>query len=577
MIKDFFQIKNFKQNIQEFPFSFLSGLLFSIFSILAVEYESSHKVLDEYFFYFAYSFFLASFLFVSLQFLKVSKLTKFLTFFLIVGFAIYLSNLHIIPMKFYLFIFLFIAIFISLFWSYLYKKKFNNLQEWEHIDKIISSFITTILFTFMIYFGIILALFAISKLFDIKIKSNRYFEIFLFSIGVIGTNIFLTLIRKRDFQIHSKTKKIISQILLTFSTIYLIILYIYTLYIIITLQLPKGILAWLIVIFSIIALMTFFYYTPYFNEQNKKYKKWFFIALLSQIALLFLSIFIRIQEYGITINRYMIVLFGLWLLFVTIYFLFFKSFKYYIIFLVLSIFIFISQLGPISAYKISEISQLNRLQILIKQNHPLKDSSFKIRYQISSIISYILKNHGIEPFKKVFPNYVREYKNKKLQQDLDKRWYVFDRFLTKKLGFEYVSRWDYEQNIKAKDRVIFLDQQNPINVKGYDYLYRLHSYKDSPMISDLKNKSMILNLSLKTKILTIKTKQRDININLKNFFDRLKNDISLNNSIDKKEKIEKLTYLFENNFVKLKLRIHYLVIGAKEIKGMDINVLVKIY
>ncbi len=385
-MKKFFQIENFKENLTQFPLSFLSGLYFSIFMVLSI--ESDDKILSEKLFCYGVSAFLALFLFVSLKFLKVSKIVNLLAVAATVWFAIYFASIESISIKIYLFFSLFIMLFVSLFWSYLYKKSFSSLQEWQHIDKVISSFAATVFFTLLIYAGAALALFAIDKLFDINIASKRYAELFFITAGVIGNNIFLTLLRNKpsknefnpNFALEGasdalvlgsrgagekrrrtrrvrrgftsvpmlpmtnaddvpananfgfKIKKIISNILLGLSLVYFIILYIYTFYIALSFQLPKNILAWLITVFSAFSIVTLLYYTPYFNSKTQKYKKVFFIALLPQIALLFFALFIRINEYGITINRYMIALYGVWILSVSLYFLFAKSPKYSVIF-----------------------------------------------------------------------------------------------------------------------------------------------------------------------------------------------------------------------------------------------------
>jgi hypothetical protein len=83
-----------------------------------------------------------------------------------------------------------------------------------------------------------------------------------------------------------------------------------------------------------------------FEEKNKfikKFRKIFPYAVVPQIFMLFYAIYIRINQYDITINRYFVVTFGIMLLMISLYYIFNKSKKLIIIPLVLSFFtLFIS-------------------------------------------------------------------------------------------------------------------------------------------------------------------------------------------------------------------------------------------
>ncbi|MDR0772292.1 MAG: DUF4153 domain-containing protein, partial [Candidatus Peribacteria bacterium] len=45
---------------------------------------------------------------------------------------------------------------------------------------------------------------------------------------------------------------------------------------------------------------------------------------IPQIFMLFYAMYLRINQYDLTINRYFVVVFGIWLLFISLYFVFSK-------------------------------------------------------------------------------------------------------------------------------------------------------------------------------------------------------------------------------------------------------------
>jgi hypothetical protein len=61
------------------------------------------------------------------------------------------------------------------------------------------------------------------------------------------------------------------------------------------------------------------------NKFIKSYRKYFPYAVIPQIFMLFYAIYLRIAQYDITVNRYLVVMFGIWLLLTSLYFVFSKK------------------------------------------------------------------------------------------------------------------------------------------------------------------------------------------------------------------------------------------------------------
>jgi len=78
--------------------------------------------------------------------------------------------------------------------------------------------------------------------------------------------------------------------------------------------------------------------------------------------MLFYAIYLRINQYDLTINRYFVVVFGLWLLVISIYYIFSKKKHLSIIPAILTLFTIIISVGPWSVYSLPESRQLDRLK-----------------------------------------------------------------------------------------------------------------------------------------------------------------------------------------------------------------------
>jgi len=139
---------------------------------------------------------------------------------------------------------------------------------------------------------------------------------------------------------------------------------------------PKGIVSYLISIVAVVGILTFLLLHPYGKQDKHKWIKTaeriFYIALIPLAILLFMAIGIRIEDYGITIKRALIVVFGIWLLFVAIYFSI-KRNNIKVIPISLAVIIVLSLLGPWNIFSISKKSQSNRVKEILTNNSLLRD------------------------------------------------------------------------------------------------------------------------------------------------------------------------------------------------------------
>jgi len=410
---------------------------------------------------------------------------------------------------------LILATFLMFIWTPFINVKISNKNIWEWTQNFILILLSTVVFSFLLYAGISLALFAIERLFAIDIPARRYAQLAVLVFGIYGVNLFLSQIPKYiillQVRTYTKAEEIFAKYVLTYLTIgYFLIIFVYSAKILITMQWPTGIVAWISIIFSVVAITTYLFWTPLWYEENTKFKRFIWLAVLFQTIMLGLSIWMRIDEYGITESRYFIALFGSWLILMSLYFILIKNASYKWLFVTLTILLVGSQFGKYSATEVSKKNQLDRLQRLIDSSYPISPSlDNKTKKSIYSTIEYLYRQHGIDSLERVIPNIVDKYSdlNSSTAQ-------YFPKFATKELGLGDIPLID------RQDKFISIPKpRKVIDVKGYKYLVNIHYMQNQKEIYNLDNN---LSIEISNNHLYIKKDNNTTNINLSNLLKPLK-------------------------------------------------------
>ncbi len=423
-----------------------------------------------------------------------------------------------------------LALFSTLFWVRPFFSNLSNTQTWNHVKSILQAIGNSFIFTLVLIAGLYLAAYAINVLFDICIDYNTLSKIDILLIGFFGVNYFLSQIPVTDSQSDSSLSKGalfgIKYILTTLTLLYFVILYLYTFKIILQWELPKGIVAWLVLCFSVIAIATYLAWIDLKELCCTKWHRLIWLAILLQSILLFVAIGIRIEEYGWTESRYYVVLFGLWLFGNAIYFLLRKEAKILWIFLSFTVAVLFSQFGPLSAYRISCDSQSRRLQHLLGQLKSYSDpkkAPLKLRYEISNRIDYLSNRCSLKSIKKVLPKVVKDYETQRGLKGFNGD---FAHFATKKLGFAYVDRRVLENAMADNVHKVsfFIDKQlNRTRLMlAQDFKYVL--YVNSV---DIKEKKLLKDgivLSFKDNVLSLSYNGETISLDLEKIVDRLEDE-----------------------------------------------------
>jgi hypothetical protein len=139
------------------------------------------------------------------------------------------------------------------------------------------------------------------------------------------------------------------------------------------------------------------------NRGVEVFDRYFYPSLFAPLILLIVGITERVSAYGITENRYAVMLLTLWLTLTTLYFIFGKEKWFKIIPLQLSLLFLLSSFGPWGVEAISQKSQLTRLEKLLTKNEILVNGEIvkaispiphEDSKNISSIMGYLVNNHN---------------------------------------------------------------------------------------------------------------------------------------------------------------------------------------
>jgi hypothetical protein len=292
---------------------------------------------------------------------------------------------------------------------------------WQFNKNLFLRLLVTFLYTGVLQLGLSVALAAANHLFELEVRPERYLELWIMLLGVFNTWFFFSGVPERLDELETDTSyprglKLFTQyVLLPLVVVYLAILYAYVVKIVATWDWPKGWVANLVLGFSVTGVFSLLLVHPLVHRGEERwilrFSRWFYIAEIPLVAVLLLAIGRRVQEYGMTENRYFVVLMGLWLGVMTIYFLFRRSASIKVIPASLCALAFLSSVGPWSAFEVSERSQLSRLTVRMGAAQILVDGKIARQAQmvsaedareISAGVTYLLEIHGTKPLQPWF-------------------------------------------------------------------------------------------------------------------------------------------------------------------------------
>jgi hypothetical protein len=345
------------------------------------------------------------------------------------------------------------ALFLSIFIAPFLNKRATTMQIWTYNYRLWLHILFTILAAVVLYVGILTISASIDSLFGLRTSA-----VYLYGFFVIAT-FFSPILAMTGIPVNFNEEErdcpkdiriILPYIAIPLLCFYAIILYVYTAQILVNWNLPKGGVAYMVSAFGCIGIIA--YLASYPLHQNSGiinlFARYFFKILFVPLALLAVSIGQRIDEYGITEQRYTIVLCLIWLVLSAVTTLIQSRDKApKIIFASIVLLLLAASFGPWGASNVSANSQLHRLQAILEKNQmlvngniqkPKEIPSQEDRRNISSIVEYIDDINRIYLMKPWFDDLPNAFINQKTTKFLDKK----SKVIVEDMGINYIGHYE---------------------------------------------------------------------------------------------------------------------------------------
>lgn len=492
-------VEGFRQTLKRFPLSSACSL-----ALLVIAFLFIHEVLDEdneligkfsvalglgYFWFGAFKLYCESRGLSDLKYYAISlSVFSVLTAWIIYG-EDWFSILMLVPVLF-------------LMISYApYLRVKDNLSVWFYNKQTWYGVSLSILAGLLWGGGISASLATVHVLFDVDINSKVYADLWSVALIVFAPLYALSWLpesfkfTREDCHAPQQLAFMLNWVLAPLMVIYTLILYAYFVKILGQAEFPRGHLTYMITSYAGIGVLTYMMGYPLREEGGavflKLFFKFFFPALIVPLGMMAVAIHMRIDQYGMTISRYYVVLAGLWLLILAVLFTFHqirkKEVPLQIIPLLLSVFLFVTAFGPWDAREVSARDQFARLTNILIKTKILQDGkitkaqegvTFEQREVISSTLEYLNDVDHEDMLKSMLPD---KYKD-------DKNIYASN-VMKNEMGLEYISKYDLRYNSGHNSEFFnynFTGQSKGMSVREYDYLTgsRYLYFKDDGVIQN---------------------------------------------------------------------------------------------
>lgn len=503
-----FNFNSIKNTFKRFPLTLISTTLATIFLILSTfdEYdEAFNNKMISYGLVFVFEIFLFAFVklfneglrnYYDLKNLKNNNLIKILSYLITMPILYGIYELIYDESSVFAYYeknFIYFTLIAALIVGSAFVGKLNYHKDYvAYVAKILKAFIISNIYSFIVFIGVSGIIFALNSLFKINFADLVYLRVAIFSFILFNVVTFLADFPKVsdsfiDYKYPKAFKILLVYIITPIVIIYTGILLAYFIKILLLWQIPNNLIVNLVIWFASFAVIYLFFISRIDSiDFINKFKIIFPFTLFPLLAMMFFAIYLRIREYGITENRYLVVAGGVWILLSLIYYIFYRDNSNITVPIFLSVIILISGIGPASATSLSVRSQNSRFEKLLKENKMLAGEEIKpnlnidsdAKNQIIDIVSYMVRTDRVEEL-----SYMP--KDFKLSEDSFKKLFGFSNIIEDKNYLGY----SYSDNPRSENDLGF-----NIDIDGYKnliFVYSLDDYMTSGSYKFERNKKNI--------------------------------------------------------------------------------------
>jgi hypothetical protein len=329
-----------------------------------------------------------------------------------------------------------------------------------------------VIYAAVLFAGIAALLFTIDQLLNVPVSEYAYVYVWVSIAGMFAPAFFLAgfpdVREREEHQPYPHLlKMLLLNIVMPLIVIYTAILYIYFAKIIVTMQWPVGLVSHLVLWYSVIAIAVILFIVPIRKDSRWAgwFCKWFPILILPNLLMMFISLGIRINAYGVTENRYYAAVLGLWAAGVMIYWAVMRSPRNALVPAILAVLAAAAVTGPWNAFSVSKYSQNERFETILQRNGMLNQGaitpqagiSAEDRQELSQILLYFENRHHFRDVR-----YLPE----------DFQW----------KDMEQVFGFPFESISPGADEVKYFhyyreETAQPVDIRAYDYMFLIREHE----------------------------------------------------------------------------------------------------
>ena len=370
----------------------------------------------------------------------------------------------------------------------------KELNFWQYNKNLFINIFLTVVFTGVLIAGIQLAIVAVDQLFDFKFNNSYYKNPFII-LSVFGScfifllfNVTGLLSLEKDGDYPQILKFFTQFILIPLLLIYVIILYFYSAKILLSWELPKGWVSYLVLAYSLVGIFALLLVHPLKEDRSKSwvqlFNKIFYFTLIPLLVLLFTAIFTRILQYGYTEARYFVLLLAVWLLTVVVYFIF-KG-KATIKFVPISLFcfgLFALAFPFLNSFSVAKNSQKKELNKILAENKLLENGKINFNLKVPDSVATEISDKFQFLAKRQENLYLKNLLNPQIAEKFEKENKKGNFYETARIvkgGFKNITAESIAKGNLTNSKNIILTISNLATpVSKYDYLFKAYNYKNN--------------------------------------------------------------------------------------------------
>ena len=287
---------------------------------------------------------------------------------------------------------------------------------WQFNAALLVRALSAAIATGVLFVGLALALLALDKLFGVPVAPDGYARLWFTLAFVFGMWFFLGGVPRdldaleRHPKYPAAVKVLAQNILMPLVTLYLVILTLYFAKVVATWTWPTGWIGWLASSVSVAGVFTIVLLQPIADKPDQKwvgvFTRSFWVGILPAVLMLWLALYQRIRQYGLTEPRYLLLVLSVWLGAAALFFGITQSRRIRLIPISLALLALLDFAGPWTSHDVARRSQLSRLEMLLHRNglldnagqrrSPARPVAGADAGEISAIVRYLVTVHGAD-------------------------------------------------------------------------------------------------------------------------------------------------------------------------------------